>query len=91
MSSKPDQPNAPRHAALAATWREGQRWETLVDGAHQWSLVGANGFAQPTWDANQEYRMVPKLGGTQCGHCSQLTGFHGYINHLNTCPEVAAR
>jgi len=60
VASKPDQPNAERHAALRANWRAGQRWETLVQGCTVWVPVGDNGYAEPTWDAHQEYReMAP--------------------------------
>lgn len=57
--SKPDQPNSPRHAHLKAQWKQGQKWQTLVDGASIWVPVSDGGYREPTWDHNQEYRMVP--------------------------------
>lgn len=56
--SKPDKPNSPRHAALKASWRPGQKWETLVEGCSIWVLVSDGGMREPTWDDRQEYRMV---------------------------------
>lgn len=59
MNAKPDQPNSPRHAELKAQWRQGQKWETLVEGAATWVPVSDGGYSEPLWDHNQEYRMVP--------------------------------
>lgn len=57
MSSR-NQPDAPRHAALKAQWQQGQRWETLVEGATIWVPVGGNGYTEPTWDGRQKYRQM---------------------------------
>lgn len=56
VTAQPDQPNAPRHAELRKTWAPGQRWETLVPGCTQWVPVSNSGYAEPTWDAHQDYR-----------------------------------
>jgi hypothetical protein len=58
VSTAPDQPNAPRHAQLKASWHPGQRWETLVEGCDIWVPVGDGGRAEPVWDNRQEYRRV---------------------------------
>ncbi len=56
--SKPDQPNSPRHAHLKAQWKQGQKWETQVEGSTQWVPVSDGGYREPLWDNNQEYRLA---------------------------------
>ena len=52
------------YAELRATWRQGQKWETLTERATVWVPVSDGGYREPTWDANQEYRQADGIDAT---------------------------
>lgn len=83
-----DEPNAIRHETLRATWREGERWETRVEGSEVWIPVRQLGFGEPTWDNRQEYRRAPTITVDARDLYEVLAAMGGPVCQMNVATQV---